>query len=126
MMKFSAKGWYKVLEEATCYSDDIDVDVLAFDNAEQEYKLRHMEFEPDEFEMPTIHNLKKIKALGVEIEDLPTTPKEVRLTVDEAKDILWDLKLLKSFVHQVCPSEASEIKERIAQFESRIEKVESK
>ena len=125
-MKFSTKGWYKVLEEATCYSDDIDVDVLAWDNTEQEYKLRNMDFKPDDFEMPTIHNLKKIKALDVETEDFPTTPKEVRLTVDEAKDILWDLKLLESFVHRVCPSEAIEIKERIAQFKSRIEKVESK
>ena len=62
----------------------------------------------------------------METEDLLTTSKEVSLTLDEAKDILWDLKLLKSFVHQVCPSEAIEIKERIAQFESRIEKVESK
>lgn len=124
IMKFSTKGWYKVLEEATYYSNDIDVDVLAWDNTEQEYKLRHMEFEPDDFDMPTTPKSKKIKGLDAKIEDSPTTTKEVRLAVDEAKDILWDLKLLKEFVHKVCPSEASEVKERIAQFESRIKQAE--
>ena len=47
-------------------------------------------------------------------------PKKVWLTVEEAKAIAFDLKFLKSFV-QFCPSE---VKERIAQFESRIEQAE--
>ena len=89
-MKFSTKGWYKVLEEATYYSNDIDVDVLAWDNTEQEYKLRHMEFEPDDFEMPTTpksKKSKKIKGLDAKTEDLLTTPKEVRLSVEMAEDL---------------------------------------
>lgn len=69
---------------------------------EEDEQLHEIEFEPDDFE-------------GM-----------ICLTVDEAKDILWDLKLLKSFVQQICPGEESEVKERIAQFESRIKQAEDK
>ena len=62
-MKFSTKGWYKVCEEATYFSDDIDDEVLKWDNAKQEYKLRDMEFTAEDFEGAVILTVEEAKAL---------------------------------------------------------------
>lgn len=106
MIKISTKGWYKICEEATRYSDDIDDDVLDWDYAEQEYKLRLMEFEPSDFQGAVV------------------------LTTNEAKQIIDSLhRAIKAYVElskltngwtEVSNEENSinMLKERIGQVES--------
>lgn len=67
---------------------------------------------------PKYRASKEADALEFDTDDFKDV---VVLTVEEAKAIAFDLKFLKSFV-QFCPSE---VKERIAQFESRIERSEA-
>ena len=92
-MKFSTKGWYKVYEEATYFSDDIDDEVLKWDNAKQEYKLRLMEFEPDDFQgcvVITIDEAKEIATLCGEAEFYAMQGENIKAKrlVGKARDLL--------------------------------------
>ena len=76
-MKLSEKGYLKIGNSIVAWVDD-GVIKVTFDR-------NKIEFEPDDFEMPTTPNGNEINKLDAKTEDLPTTLKEVRLTVEEAK-----------------------------------------
>ena len=68
-MKLSEKGFLKLcLKMYECLSD-----------------IKEREFEADDFEMVTTPNTNKINGLDTKNADLVTTPKDVRLTLEEAK-----------------------------------------
>lgn len=116
-MKLSEKGIETIFSALLKTIEERD---LVFRQISQGVFKKHidaLEFEPDDFEMPTTHNTNKINGLDVKTEDLPTTPKEVRLTVDEAKALLRRIPEFKENGDWQLPIER--LKQRIKQAESK-------
>ena len=98
-MKLSEKGIETIFSALLKTIEERD---LVFRRISQGVFKKHievLEFEPDDFEMVTTPNSEKIKGLDVKTKDLPTTPKEVHLTVEEANllfkviDGFFDMRL---------------------------------
>lgn len=102
-MKLSEKGWDKVLDEALYFDEDIANESLEWSNDKQEYKLRHMEFEPDDFE-------------GV-----------VCLTLEEAKGLLEISRDYRMYLFEHCRIPLSlSVNEAFTALRERIEQAEGK
>ncbi len=87
-MKLSEKGIETIFSALLKTIEERD---LVFRRISQGVFKKHIEqlkFEPDDFEMPTTPNGNEINELDAKIAEVPTTPKEVRLTVEEAKEII--------------------------------------
>lgn len=87
-MKLSEKGIETIFSALRKTIEERD---LVFRRISQGVFKKHieaLEFESDDFEMATTPNTNKINWLDVKTEDLPTTPKDVHLTLEEAKILL--------------------------------------
>lgn len=102
-MKLSEKGWDRLLYEALYWDEDIANEALEWSNIKQEYKLRHIEFEPDDFEgvvVLTLDEAKRIvdslhRAIKAHVEVSRLTNGWVEVSIEEN-----DIYMLKEKIEQ--------------------------